>query len=143
MGYYLDPVMWALAISLTTFAGIWTFFAYRRKGVASGLRGVALMLLPFAALFTGTLTLLLRMLDAVTVWAAGLVLSPMMWGGLVLLAVSAGLFTVARGVSARQVTRSPRPGGTAPRGRGEGRDPAPDDPEMAEIEAILRQRGIT
>ncbi|HQR27242.1 MAG TPA: hypothetical protein PLP61_09410 [Nocardioides sp.] len=141
MGYYLDPVLWALAITLSAIAGIWAFFAFRRRGLAAGLRGVAWMLLPFAALFTGTLTLLLRIVDAVTAWAARLVLNPMMWGGLLLLGLSVTLFVVARLLSAR-APRQPVAG--APARRAGSAVPAdPVDPEMAEIEALLRRRGIS
>ena len=55
VGYYINPIMWALAISLSLVAGIWTFYAYRRRGLAAAARGAAFVLLPFAALFTGTL----------------------------------------------------------------------------------------
>jgi hypothetical protein len=136
VGYYLDPVMWALAISLATFAGVWTFFAYRRRGAAAGMRGLALVVLPFALLFTGTLTLLLRILDAVTAWAAGLVFSPLMWAGLALLGLSVSLYVAGRSLGRRQVAASPKRPAVGPA-------TGPVDPEMAEIEAILRNRGIT
>ena len=32
VGYYtVNPIMWALAISLSTFAGVWTFISWRRR----------------------------------------------------------------------------------------------------------------
>lgn len=140
VGYYIDPVLWALALSLSTLAGIWSFFAFRRRGPAAGLRGVAVTLLPLAALLTGTLTLVMRIIDAVAGWAAGLVFSPLMWAGLVLLALSLGLFAVARVLPARAPERAGRSG------IGQGAPAAtpvePVDAEMAEIEALLRRRGI-
>jgi hypothetical protein len=135
VGYYINPIMWALAISLSILAGIWTFYAYRRRGLAAGARGAAFVLLPFAALFTGTLTLLMRLIDALTLWATGLVFSPMMWFGLILLAASVGLFALARVLPSRTAKRATT--ATTPKAV------EAADPEMAEIEAILRSRGIT
>ncbi|MFT3871980.1 MAG: hypothetical protein QM714_04925 [Nocardioides sp.] len=143
MGYYAaNPIMWALAISMATVAGIWTFFALRRGARRAALRGVAFVLLPFGLLFTGTLTLLVRIADVITQWASRLVFAPMVWLGLLLLAVSAGLFVLG-GRKKDTPGRSVAPGQN-PSTLGS-RPPAVDpvDPEMAEIEALLRKRGIT
>lgn len=143
MGYYTNPILWALAISLSTLAGVWTYVAFTRRGLAAGLRGVALIILPFAALFTRTLTLLMKILDAVTLWATGLVFSPMVWFGLVLFLVAVALFFVARALpsgkkAAKEALPTARPGS-----RPGSRPGAGTDPEMDEIEAILRKRGIS
>ncbi len=150
VGYYtVNPIMWALAISLATFAGWWTYLSYRRRNFRSALRGLALVLLPFGLLFTGTLTLLLRFIDATTLWASRLIFSPMVWVGLILVGVAVVLFVAAGRApdrsgaeprsrrSRRQVDESGAP--TLPRGR----NADPVDAEMAEIEALLRKRGIT
>jgi hypothetical protein len=152
VGYSLDPALWALAISASLCAGVWTFFAFRRRGLAAGLRGAAWVLLPFAALFTGTLTLLLRVLDASVTWAAGLAFSPVMWFGLVLLGLAVVLFVVARLVDRRAprrtagstaATKGSVPAQSAAGAVGATPTAADEDPELAEIEAILRNRGIT
>jgi len=150
VGYYtVNPIMWALAISLATFAGWWTYLSYRRRNYRSALRGAALVLLPFGLLFTGTLTLLLRFIDATTLWASRLIFSPMVWVGVILVVVAVVLFVAAG--------RAPDRSGAEPRGRrsrqavADGAGPAlpkgraadPVDADMAEIEAILRKRGIT
>lgn len=150
MGYYtVNPIMWALAISLATFAGWWTYLSYRRRNYRSAVRGLALVLLPFGLLFTGTLTLLLRFIDATTLWASRLIFSPMVWVGLILVVVAVVLFIAAG--------RAPDRSADEPRSRRSGRQVAdsaaaplprrgkadPVDAEMAEIEAILRKRGIT
>ncbi|MFN8195141.1 MAG: hypothetical protein U0R80_12755 [Nocardioidaceae bacterium] len=147
--YYVNPIMWALAISLSTFAGVWTFISWRRRAWRSLVRGVALMVLPFGLLFTGSLTLAMRILDAITLWATRLVFSPSVWVGGALVVLSVVLLLVARRVpqapgrrsSRRSLRRTPAdgalPASPAP-ARG-----APVDDEMAEIEAILRRRGIT
>ncbi len=142
MGYYFySPILWALAISLTTFAGVWTFFSWRRGRHASAVRGVGLMILPFAALFTGTLTLVMRMLDAVALWATGFVFRPTVWVGLLLFAVAAGLFVLARRLGPPREAPGDRPSLTS-RGTSSAQ-PADVDTEIAEIEDILRNRGIT
>jgi hypothetical protein len=144
---YVNPVTWALAISLAILAGVWTFFAFRRRRTAAVVRGLGLVILPFGLLLTGTLTLLLRILDAVSLWATRLVFSPMVWVGLLLVAVSAGLIAGGRAWGKR--FGSPDAVGTSePRSRAverrEATKPAdPADAEMAEIEAILRKRGIS
>lgn len=150
VGYYtVNPIMWALAISLATFAGWWTYLSYRRRNFRSALRGLALVLLPFGLLFTGTLTLLLRFIDATTLWASRLIFSPMVWVGLILVVVAVVLFLAAG--------RAPDRSGAEPRSRRsrrqvaeggaptlpQGRNADPVDAEMAEIEALLRKRGIT
>lgn len=149
MGYtYVNPIMWALAISLATFAGIYTFLAWRGRRMAAVVRGLGLVVLPFGLLFTGTLTLGMRIVDAVTLWATRLVFSPMMWIGVVLLGVSVALLVGGRALARR--SGSPASASTPKSGRpalpgGVGRpQPAADpvDAEMAEIEAILRKRGI-
>ncbi len=138
MGYALDPSLWALAISLSLVAGVWTLFAYRRRGLGAGVRGAGWVLLPFAALFTGTLTLLLRVLDAVVAWASGLIFSPLMWGGLVLAALAVVLI-----VAGRRLDRRKPAAGSPARKAGPPAVAPTEDPELAEIEAILRNRGIT
>lgn len=156
MGYYsVNPIMWALAISLATFAGWWTYLSFRRRNYRSAVRGTALVLLPFGLLFTGTLTLLMRFVDATTLWASRLVFSPMVWVGVILVVVAVVLFLTAgrlpdRGRSdtkARRAESRSVPGGATPGlPPASSRAPASADPvdaDMAEIEAILRKRGIT
>lgn len=143
MGIPLDPSLWALAISLTVLGGIVTFFAFRRRGRAAGLRALGWTLLPFAALFTHTLTLVLRVVDAVTSWAAGLVFSPVVWIGLALFGCSAGCFWAARRLRARPTKSVSKGRAAAPLPSGH-RAAGPADTGLdPEIEAILRDHGIT
>lgn len=142
------PVMWALAISLATFAGLWTVVSYQRRRWSSVLRGLALVLLPFAALFTGTLTLVMRMLDAAAVWASGFVFRPLVWVGLILAVVALVLWVAGSRLGGRDATRTSAEK-AAKRGGSSGALPARPaqgggvlDDDMAEIEEILRRRGI-
>ena len=144
----VDEVTWgALTLTLTAVGAVWTWFAFRRRGVASGLRGAAFTLLPPAAFLTGTLEMFTEIGGSVADWATHLVLSPVVWLGVVLAGVSAVLFVVSGVVRSRQLgSDTPADALEAPRRKelqGSGRKAQPVDDEMAEIEAILRKRGIT
>ena len=151
----MDDVTWAaLTLTLTLLSGLWTIYAFRRRGLASGTRGLALTLLPAAAYLTGTLRLLTRIATAVGDWAVTLVLSPRVWAGVVLAGAAVVLLVAARLLDRRRPRRASAPhevrGGTTRPGlpaarQARGAAPAADagDPEMAEIEALLRKRGIS
>ncbi len=144
----MDDVAWgALTLSLTLLGGIWTWFAYQRRGLGAGLRGAGLTLLPLAAYLTRTLKMFGRIGDAVADWATDLVFSPRVWLGIVLVVVSGVLYVAGRTLDRRGVgaeggreRRSKRVKGETPRAveRSSG-----EDDDLADIEAILRSRGIT
>lgn len=146
----MDDVSYGvLALALTLVAGTWTWFAYRRRGIGAGLTGAGITLLPIAAYLTDTLRMFGRIGGAVGDWATGLVLSPSVWAGIVLAGLGVVLFGAGRAVTARTGDRP-----AAPRGRREqlpssapatrtGASPAPVDDDLADIEALLRNRGIT
>lgn len=147
----MDEVTWAaLTAVLTALGAAWTWYAFRRRGVASGLRGAGLTLLPPAAWLTGTMEMFSEIGGSVAGWATGVVLNPLVWAGIVL----AGLSVVLLGTSAalRERGRGLKPGAGAeaparereslpPAGEKRGK-PAIDD-DLADIEAILKRRGIT
>ncbi len=148
----MDDVTWgALTLTLTLLGGLWTFYAFRRRGVASGLRGAGLTLLPAAAWMTGTLEMFTDIGGAVADWATHLVFSPVVWAGIVLAGISVLLFGASSAL--RERGRGGKPGAepgaepkkrdkkALPKASGPGA-PAIDD-DMADIEAILRKRGIT
>ena len=150
----VDEVTWAaLTLTLTAVGAVWTWFAFRRRGLASGLRGAAFTLLPPAAFLTGTLEMFSEIGGSVADWATHLVLSPVVWLGIVLAGVSGVLFVVSGALRGRQAAAEPGrdlgagTSGSARRGElgaasGRKGEPAIDD-DMAEIEALLRKRGIT
>lgn len=147
----MDDVTWAaLTLTLTVAGGLWTWFAFRRRGLAAGLRGAGLTLLPLAAYLTNTLRMFTRIADAVTDWALSLVFSPVVWAGIVLAGVAVVLLGAGRVLDRRGPgRRSPEPVEKGSRPAGAVGAPAPAraespaaDPEMAEIEALLRRRGI-
>ena len=149
----MDDVAWgALALTLTVLGGIYTWFAFRRRGVAAGLRGASFTLVPVALYLTRTLRLVTDVAGEVVDWAVHLVFSPTVWLGVVLAAISVVLFVVSGFLKARGVGSTPSTKRSAPSAPPEklpaGRSPRSErvveaDPEMAEIEALLRKRGIS
>jgi len=140
----VDDVAWgALTLGLTLLGGIWTWFAYKRRGLGAGLRGAGLTLLPLAAYLTRTLKMFGRIGDAVADWAADLVFSPRVWIGVVVAGVAGVLYVTGRAIERRKGPRDGKPKrvkGESPKAVGA---PAAEDDDLADIEAILRSRGIT
>ncbi len=137
----MDDVAWgALAVALTVLGGIYTWFAYRRRGLAAGMRGAAFTLLPLAAYLTKTLEMFGEIADAVADWAVDLVFSPRVWLGLVVVGVSGVLFVVSGWLGRRRDGKPKQVKGEQPRAVG---GASGEDDDLADIEAILRSRGIT
>jgi hypothetical protein len=143
----VDDAAWAaLTLSLTVAGGIWTWFAFRNRGPASGLRALGFTLLPLAAYLTKTLQMFTGIAGEIGDWASHLVFSPVVWMGIVLAGVSVVLIGVSGRLRGREVgpaekgrkgTSLPTPGPG-----GKGRPALAQDDDMAEIEALLRERGI-
>ena len=141
----MDDAAWAaLTLSLTVLGGIWTWWSFRRRGLGSGLRGLGWTLLPLAAYLTRTLQLATSIADDVARWATHLVLSPVVWLGVVVAGLGVALIVVSGPVRARERGRRPveRPAAPAETGPGRGRPAITADDDMADIEALLRKRGI-
>ena len=150
----MDDVAWGvLALSLTLVGGTYTYYAYHRRGLAAGLRGAALTLLPLAAYLTDTLRMFTRMADAVGDWATGLVFSPAVWLGIIVSGMSVLLFGAARVIDGRRPPQVADPSEQASGRKAASKPPRalkdsgpaadPIDDDMAEIQAILRKRGIS
>jgi hypothetical protein len=141
----VDDVAWGvLTLGLTLLGGIYTWFAFKRRGLAAGLRGAGLTLLPLAAYLTKTLQMFSRIADAITDWAADLVFSPRVWLGVVVAGAAVVLYVAGRALDRRKGSRGGKPKqvkGETP--RAVGGTTTDDDDDMADIEAILRSRGIT
>jgi hypothetical protein len=138
-----DSAAWgALALALSLVLGVVTYFRWRRLGLAAGLRGAAWTILPVAAWLTGVLELAFDIGSSIGDWALGLVFSPVVWLGIVLTGVAVVLF----GASALVARRGPGAVESGNEKRAVGRAPTSGDPvddDLAEIEAILRKRGIS
>lgn len=148
----MDDVTWgALTLTLTLIGATWTWFAFRRRGLAFGLRAAGLTLLPAAAWLTGTLEMFTEIGGSVADWATHLVFSPLVWAGVMLAGLSVLLLGGSSALRKRGRGGAPQveaSGWTTPRGRpalGDSQQrgaPAIDD-DLADIEAILKKRGIT
>jgi len=147
--------------------------AFGRRGAGAGLRGVAWSLLPMVAYLTGVAGLLWKLGTAVSHWALGFVFSPKVWAGVALAGLAAVLFVASGALRRRAPASRPRsrPGAGLPAGasasaggralepgtrtqplpssKGKGKAKAGAragaglDDDFAEVEEILRRRGIS
>jgi hypothetical protein len=150
----LDTVLLPLCVGLTLLGVIATGLAWRRGNKGRVIQGIGLALVPIALYFSGLLSLLWNGIVAVGSWASQIIFSPAVWFGLALLGLCLVLWIVggllARRVAAKKSTSasSSQPAGslpatTAASRKGVTKQPAPPiDEEMAEIEALLKSRGI-
>jgi hypothetical protein len=147
----VDDVSWgALALALTALGGIYTWWALRHRGFAAAVRGAGIALLPLAAWMTGLLEVFGDVADAFAHWFTRLVLSPFVWLGVIVFVVAFVLIGAGNVLGHR--TGDPEPAARRPARRrpqdprsvppATTSDPLIDD-EMAEIQAILKKRGIT
>ena len=153
----MEGTTWAaLTAALTVAGAIWTWIAFRRRGAANGLRALGFTLLPAAAWLTGTLEMVVEIAGSVTDWATSLVFNVLTWSGVGLAGLALLLFVVSGFIRDRQLARAQAAGGggnasadaptstrrelpaTAARAKGG----SPIDDEMADIEALLKKRGI-
>jgi hypothetical protein len=145
----------ALTVSLTVVGGIWTWLALRRHGFPSALRALGFTLLPAAAWLTGTMEMFADIGSSVLDWATHLVLGPRAWVGIALVGIAVVLWLVSGVLRDRQLRRGRDAGAgassaTLPRGRGAAAASAPGtasgaapvDDDLADIEALLKKRGI-
>jgi hypothetical protein len=151
----VDTVLLPLCVGLTLLGIIATGIAWRRGNKGRVVQGVGLALAPVALYFSGLLRLLWNGIVAVGTWASTLIFSPAIWFGMALLGLCVVLWVVGGLVARRSTPRTKEtkaapaagsPAALPAKGRA-GRAPAgqqkPEvDPEMAEIEALLKSRGI-
>ena len=167
-----DVVLLPLCIGLALIGVIVAGVAWRKGSRGRVVQGIGLALAPIALYFTGLLRLVWDAVVALGNWATSIVFSPSMWFGISLLGLCVVLWVVGGLLTRRAVTkRGSAPaaaagtrsavgtGGSAaakvPTTKAattksaapkpaKGKAPAQEvDPEMAEIEAILKNRGIS
>lgn len=127
-----------ISLTITVLGLLASWGVYKSRGVASGMRGAAWSLVPMAAYMTG-----------LTGFFVSLVFNPLRWAGVILAGLAAVLY-VTSGVMLRR--RAEARGETAPKAAKGGKAKAVEqkpsaaasgDPDLADIEAILRKRGIS
>ena len=107
MGY--DSIFWLPICAVLTGAGlVLSYYAGRRRGYRSMLRGAAWSLLPLAAYLTGSVKMFWRIGDAIGSYASGFVFSPVRWAGVGVAGLAAVLFVATSGRERRKAARQAR-----------------------------------
>ncbi|MFV2174156.1 hypothetical protein [Actinomadura sp. LOL_011] len=149
-----DAAIFAISLGVTLVGLVISYGVARRRGVATGVRGAALSLVPVGAAMTG-----------VTEFLVDLAFSPVKWAGVGVMGLAVVLYLTSGAMLSRRAGaagggRKAAGAGDAAAGRGggvsggkraaAGKAPKGEvggaqgaDPEMAEIEQILRNRGIS
>jgi hypothetical protein len=160
-----DSVAWfPLCAGLTGVGLVLSWAALRRRGAGAGLRGAAWSLLPLAAYLTGAVEMLWRIGTAIADWVGGFVFSPKVWSGVIVTALAVLLFFISGAIRRRRspegraqvgaadqraVGAAGRPAGArgelqrTPTAQPARKGKAAVDDEFAEVEEILRRRGIS
>ncbi len=98
-----NSIAWLpLCAGLTGLGLVASYFAMRRRGLGSGLRGAAWSLLPLAAYLTGSIQMFWKIGTAIGDFAAHLVLSPKVWSGVGVAALAGVLFFVSAPLKRRR-----------------------------------------
>jgi len=153
-----SQIAWLPLTAGLTLAGlIVSFFVWRRRGAAAGLRGVAWSLLPLAAYLIGAIQLLWTFGTAIANFASSFVFSQRVWAGIIVLGVAMVLFVVSgslRGRARRKgggkaVTQAAgngagvtakKPGKAISTGKGQAS--GVDDDVLGDAAEVLRRHGI-
>jgi hypothetical protein len=143
----VNDVSWgALALALTALGGIYTWWALRHRGFSAAVRAAGITLLPLAAWMTGLLQVFGTVTNAFVHFFTRLVFNPLVWLGVLVFVVAFVLIGASNFVRRRQEPEAParKRRTDTPKAvrRAPEHDPLIDD-EMAEIQAILKKRGIS
>jgi hypothetical protein len=159
MGTWLNIATFPVCLIVTIVGLVLSFVAWRKKGLRSGLRGVAWSLLPIAMWLTHSVGLVGRIVSAIVQFGAGFVFSPEAWLGVILVGFSVLLFLISGGIPlvryGRKHRERDREKAARRAGRGSGQpaaataqqarsraEVAPADDDLGDVEEILRRRGI-
>ncbi len=147
----VDTVLLPLCVGLTLLGVIATGIAWRRGNKGRVIQGIGIALAPIALYFSGLLRLLWDAIIAFGTWASKIILSPAVWFGLSLLGLCVVLWVVGGLIARRSPNAKSKAVGAestanalpAKKGTRKARQSEPPvDEEMAEIEALLKSRGI-
>ncbi len=149
---------------LTGLGLVASWFVFRRRGFAAGLRGVAWSLLPLAAYLTGAIEMIWKMGTAIGGFATSFIFSPEKWAGIAVVGFAFVAFVVSGMLRRNRPGKDAKPGNGKADGKPKdgGAKAAParkgqaiaarsgtvasageDDDDFREIEKILRDRGIS
>lgn len=166
MGTWTSIATGTTCLIVTIVGLILSFIAWRKKGLRSGLRGVAWSLLPIVMYLTGAIRLVGHLGSAIVQFAGSFVFSPKAWLGVLLAAVALLCFLISGGIpllggtrkrskARRQRARDSREshqgyGGpdpspaapAAPPARQQPQVPPASDDDLSDVQEILRRRGI-
>ncbi|MET9712234.1 cellulose synthase [Nocardiopsis alba] len=152
-----------LGAALAAVGLIITFFVWRRKGLAYGLRGLAWSMLPLVVGLLGLMTVVMQFFTGLLGVLAGLVFNPIVWAGVALVPIMVVLYVVsgfmkAKGIGVRGAKaassdgakpgaepQGPQAAGPAPSAAGQVKAPQQKksgDDDLDDIEALLRKHGI-
>ena len=137
-----NAIAWLpLCAGLTGIGLVASWFAMRKRGLASGLHGAAWSLLPLAAYLTGSIEMFWKIGTAIGGFAASLVFSPKVWSGVGVAALAAVLFVVS---GTRRRRRKRARGGEAASAAHPGGDlrPARDVPAAGGANAGSGRRAV-
>jgi hypothetical protein len=142
---------WIAGVSLSIALLALAPLAWRRLGARRGLRWLAVAIVPAGLAMSGLAVMLGRIGLAVGRFFSGFVFSPFVWAGFALLGGAVALEFAARAMGARGMggasgeTTANRPAeaGQIEPSRKVPSTRAPVDDDMADIEELLRRRGIT
>jgi hypothetical protein len=153
VGTWLNIATFPVCLAVTIVGLVLSFLAWRKKGLRSGLRGVAWSLLPFAMWLTNSVGLVGRIGSAIVRFGSAFVFSPKAWLGVIFVAISVLLFLISGGIpllggtrkrnkARRQKARDREPEPAAI-SRAQGQPPVPPaGDDLGDVEEILRRRGI-
>ncbi|MGH3096469.1 MAG: cellulose synthase [Streptosporangiales bacterium] len=152
---YAEAFWLPAAIALSALGVLISIWRWRRRGVGSGLRGLAWSILPIAAYLIGILHLLVPFAVRVVDWALGLVFSLGSWIGFALIALSVVLWIVSGVIIGRRqaAVQEAKESGAVESGEKSDRkavtgnrqteaNTQESDDDFGDIEAILKKRGI-
>jgi hypothetical protein len=161
----------AVCVAVSVVGLVLSWRIWRKNGATRGMRAVAWSLLPLAAYLTHSIALLGRVVNAFVLFAGSFVFSPKAYAGIFVIAVAAVLFLVSGGLPLMKWRRARKRRNAAAAAKANrtqpemaavssgsadsssnnsvakskapaARGPAGDDDDLADIQEILRRRGI-
>lgn len=132
---------WVALLSAGGVVGAWVSWRKGRRGAAVSWLGWATV--PWAAYLLGFISLGFRVIDAVGDWATRFAFNPAAWFGVVLAVVALALIATGTRLRGRGPHTSKAPRAVRGSAKGEVDSGAARDPQLDEIDAILKRRGIS